>query len=124
MIKMVVQVWKRPDMSYEEFTPRWRGEHAALVREKAQAMGFLKYVQSHKKPSAEIAAFAESRGWKTPPDGLAEVWWESEESMQAAMGSPEGQEASQILAEDEKQFIDMKMISAFLAEEHSIFDFT
>lgn len=124
MIKMVVEVWKKDGMSDEAFSRRWLNEHGALVRRLAGAMGFLRYVQSHKLPSPEIDAFAAGRGWKRPPDGLTEVWWESEAAMQAAMSSPEGQAASAELAIDEAQFIESSKISAFLATEEVIFDFT
>lgn len=123
MIKMVVEVWKKPGMTDEQFARRWLGEHGALVRKHGRAMGFMRYIQSHKVPSPEIQAFSDGRGWKRPPDGLTEVWWESMESMQAAMASAEGMEASRILQEDEEKFIDAPKISAFLAQEEVIFDY-
>lgn len=124
MIKMVVEVWKKPEMTDEQFARRWLVEHGALVRANAKAMGFVRYVQSHKRVSPEIDAFAQGRGWKRPPDGLTEVWWESEDAMQAALSSPEGIEASGVLQADEEQFIDAPRISAFLADEETIFDYT
>lgn len=123
MIKMVVEVWRKPGMSDEAFYRRWLVDHGNLVRKHAKAMGFLRYVQSHKQPSPEIEAFAAGRGWKPAPDGLTEVWWESEAAMQAAMNSPEGIAASAILAADEKEFIDPPKISAYLATEEEIFNF-
>ncbi|MET0546960.1 MAG: EthD domain-containing protein [Caulobacterales bacterium] len=123
MIKMVVEVWKRPDMTDEQFSRRWLVEHGALVKKHAKAMGFVKYIQSHKVPSPAIDAFAEGRGWKQAPDGLTEVWWESMDSMNAAMGSPAGQAASAALEIDEKEFVDARKLSAFLAVEEVIFDF-
>ena len=124
MIKMVVEVWRKAGMMQEAFEKRWLVEHGALVKQHAKAMGFLRYVQSHKLPSPEIEAFAKGRGWKTPPDGLTEVWWESMESMNNAMTSAAGQSASAILAADEIQFIESSKISAFLSVEKTIFDFT
>ncbi|MCB1668183.1 MAG: EthD domain-containing protein [Porticoccaceae bacterium] len=123
MIKMVVDVWKKPEMTDEQFKRRWLVEHGTLVKEHARAMGFVKYIQSHKIPSPEIEAFAAERGWQRPADGLTEVWWESMDAMQAAMSSSEGQKASAILQQDEEQFIDVKKISAYLAEEKVIFDY-
>lgn len=124
MIKMVVEVWRRPDMSFEDFTQRWLGAHGALVKQHARAMGFVRYVQSHKQASEAIEAFADGRGWKAPPDGLTEVWWESAEAMNAALSAPEGQQASAALEADEIQFCDGRRMSAFLAVEETIFDFT
>src|SRR3546814_12614340 len=103
MIKMVVEVWKKDGMTDAAFTRRWLVEHGALVKQHANAMGFVRYIQSHKQPSPAIEAFAAGRGWKRPPDGLTEVWWESGEAMNAALGSPAGQAASAALAADEVQ---------------------
>jgi uncharacterized protein (TIGR02118 family) len=124
MIKMVVNVYRKPGMTREAFDARWLVQHGDLVRKHAKAMGFLRYVQSHNLPSAEIAAFAASRGWDQPSDGVAEVWWESLQSMQAAMATAEGQSASKELQEDEEQFVDCARISAFLSEDSVIFDHT
>lgn len=122
MIKMVVNVYRKPGMTREAFDKRWLVEHGALVRRHAKAMGFVRYVQNHNLPSAEIAAFAASRGWNDPSDGVAEVWWESLEAMQAAMATAEAQRASQELREDEEQFVDATRMSAFLSEDSVIFD--
>jgi EthD domain len=124
MIKMVVEVWKNPDLTDAQFAHRWLVEHGVLVKKNALAMGFVRYIQSHKLPSAAIEAFAQGRGWKSPPDGLTEVWWESEDSMNAALASSAGQAASAELEADEIQFCDNRKISAFLAVEEVIFDFT
>jgi hypothetical protein len=124
MIKMVVEVWKRPDMTDAQFRERWLGAHGALVREHGPAMGFVRYIQSHKIPAPAIESFASERGWKPAPDGITEVWWDSEDAMNAAMGSPAGVAASAILEADEKHFCDTRKLSAFLAAEEVIFDFT
>ena len=122
MIKMVVQVWKKEGMTDEEFRLRWLNEHGDLVRKHAKAMGFVRYIQSHKIISPEIQSFSESRGWRTPPDGLSELWWKDYESMRHAVNSPEGIEASRILSIDEAEFVDMSNVSAFLSVEKVIFD--
>lgn len=124
MIKMIVEVWKKDGMTDEAFAERWLVQHGALVKKHAKAMGFLRYIQSHKRPSPEIEAFAEGRGWKPAPDGLTEVWWESEAAMHTALASPEGVAASAELAEDEVHFTEASKLSAFLADEEVIFDFT
>jgi hypothetical protein len=124
MIKMVVEVWKKDGMTDEAFAKRWLVEHGALVKKNAPAMGFVRYIQSHKIQSPAITAFGEGRGWKGPPDGLTEVWWESEAAMNAALSSAAGEAASAELAEDEVKFTDARKLSAFLATEEVIFDFT
>jgi uncharacterized protein (TIGR02118 family) len=124
MLKMVVINFRKPGMTLEEFTRYWRTTHADLVRKHGRAMGFKKYVQSHLVPSPDMDAFAKARGWAASPDGLTEVWWESLEAMQAAMGSPAGQAASAILQADEPNLINPSQISAFLSSEYVVFDDT
>jgi hypothetical protein len=51
-------------------------------------------------------------------DGVAEVWFESEEDLMEAMSSPEGQELGAALLEDEGNFIDHSKSSAFIVREH------
>jgi hypothetical protein len=53
-------------------------------------------------------------------DGVAEVWFESEEDLVAAMSSPEGEKLSAALLEDEGNFINHSKSSAFIVEEHEL----
>ncbi|MCP5378827.1 MAG: EthD domain-containing protein [Novosphingobium sp.] len=122
MIKMVVNVYRKPGMSKEEFDRYWLEDHGALVRRLGKAMGFVRYVQSHNIPDPDIEAFRVGRGWDEPSDGITEVWWESRESMEAALASEEGQRASQLLYEDEQKFVDAARSSAFLSKDDVIFD--
>ena len=53
-------------------------------------------------------------------DGVAEVWFESEEELIEVMSSPEGQKISEILLDDENNFIDHERSTAFIANEHEL----
>ena len=53
-------------------------------------------------------------------DGVAEVWFESEEEMMEAMGSPEGQKLVAALLEEEGKFVDHSRSSAFIVREHEL----
>lgn len=121
MIKMVAVAWRKPGMTREEFTARWRDEHAPLVEKYKEAMGFSHYRQNHYVESPEIEAFAASRNWASPPDGVAELFWESEEALQKTFKSEAAAEASAILAADEAEFVDMSRTMAYLAREHDVF---
>ena len=50
-------------------------------------------------------------------DGVAEVWFESEQDMMEAMSSPEFQELGTALMEDENNFIDHSKSTAFIVKE-------
>lgn len=51
-------------------------------------------------------------------DGVAEVWFESEQDLMEGMSSPEGQKLGDALLEDEGNFIDHSRSCAFIVEEH------
>jgi hypothetical protein len=51
-------------------------------------------------------------------DGVAEVWFDSEEALMEGMSWPEGQKLGAALLEDEGKFIDHAKSTAFIVEEH------
>lgn len=122
MIKMLCQVPRKQGMSEAEFYPRYLRGHGGLVRHHAQAMAFLRYVQAHRIDVPEMAGFSAGCSWREPLDGQSELWWESWDSMEAALGSPEGMRASTILEDDEQAFTDTGNVSGFIAQEEVVLD--
>ena len=119
MIKLVFTLCRRPGMTREEFQHYWRESHGPLVRERAQALGIRRYVQTHTLDSPLNEAMRASRG--SDPnifDGVAELWWDSAESFGAGASTPEGRQAARELYEDEKRFIAFSRSTAFVAQEH------
>jgi len=124
MVKLVYVVRARPDISSEEFHRYWREEHGPKVASVAEALRARRYVQSHTLASPINEALIEGRGPMVPAfEGITEVWWDSVEELMAALGTPEGQAAGAMLAEDEARFIDFARSSVFLTEEHEVFNF-
>jgi len=117
MIKFVMCLTRHPDMSRADFKDYWMNKHGPFFMENADAMGAKKYVQSHTLDTPLNAGLRESRGMLPDYDGVAEVWFESEEALMAGMSSPEGQKLGALLLEDEKNFIDHSKSSAFIVEE-------
>ena len=85
-------------------------KHADIMRAK-------KYVQSHTLSSPLNDGMRQSRGMLEAFDGVAEVWFDSEQDLLEAMGSEEMQELSGKLIEDENNFIDHSRSSAFIVED-------
>ena len=77
-------------------------------------------MQSHTLDSPLNEGLRDSRGMLPEYDGVAEVWFDSEEDLVEAMSSPEGQRLSAALLEDEGNFIDHSKSSAFLVREHEL----
>ncbi len=121
MIKLVYCIRRRPEVSPDAFRKHWLEVHAPKVKQFAQALRAHRYVQSHTLDSVLNEALRGSRGASPPYDGITEVWWESEEDLQAAMQTEAGAEAGRALLEDERNFIHLEASSLYLTEEHEIF---
>jgi uncharacterized protein (TIGR02118 family) len=122
MLKFVYCVRRRPELSPEAFRKYWLENHGPLVRKFAEALRAKKYVQSHTLDTPFNALAQQPRGCGPAYDGITEVWWNSAEDLAAALSTPEGQQANQILAEDEARFCDLPRSTVFFTEEHTIFD--
>ena len=120
MIKLVFCINRKPDVSAEEFHRYWLEEHAPLVRSVQDVLAIRRYVQSHTIDTPVNGILQASRQTTGSYDGVAELWWDSIESLAAATASPEGQAAAAKLLEDEGRFIDFPSAAIFLTEEHEI----
>ena len=105
-------------MTREEFKDYWMHKHGPFFMNNADAMGAKKYVQSHTIDTPLNEGLRTSRGMLPEYDGIAEVWFESEEALMEGMSSPEGQKLGAALLEDERNFIDHSKSSAFIVVEH------
>ncbi len=119
MIKFVMCLTRHPDMSREEFRDYWSSRHGPFFMQNADAMGARKYVQSHTLDTPLNEGLRESRGMQPEYDGVAEVWFDSEEALVEGMSSPEGQQLGAALLEDERKFIDHTRSAAFIVEEQT-----
>ena len=117
MIKLVMCLTRHPDMTREEFKDYWMNRHGPFFMANAGTMRVKKYVQSHTVDTPLNEGLRSSRGMLPEYDGVAEVWFESEQQLMEAMSSPEGQQLSAALLEDEGNFIDHSKSSAFIVEE-------
>jgi len=120
MVKLVFVLRRRPELSREEFQAYWREKHAPLVAGHAATLGIKRYVQTHTLDAPFNDLLKASRGGPDAYDGVAELWWESLDTLAAGSSSPEGQLAAAELLEDEAKFIDLANSPLWLAEEHQI----
>jgi uncharacterized protein (TIGR02118 family) len=124
MIKLTYCLHRKPEMSREEFQAYWRGTHAPLVKAAQQALGIRRYIQQHTVDSPIGAANNEGRGIPYGDgedyDGVAELWFDSEEAVAAAVASEEGQKHARILFEDEANFIDFPRSRSFITHANEV----
>ena len=117
MIKLVMCLTRHPRLSRAEFLDYWENRHAPFFMQKAEAMGARRYVQSQTLDSPLNEGFRSSRGMLPEHDGVAEVWFDSEEALMAVMSSPEGEEIGAALHANEQNFIDHARSHAYLVRE-------
>ena len=120
MIKFVMCITRHPDMSREEFNDYWINKHGPFFMKNADAMRARKYVQSQTVDTPLNEGLRSSRGMLPEFDGVAEVWFESEEELMQGMSSPEGQKLGAALLEDERNFIDHSKSTAFIVKEYEL----
>lgn len=124
MLKLTYCLMRKPGLSREEFQRYWRENHAPLVAAAREALGIRRYVQCHTVESPIVGATAQGRGMAHPPetdfDGIAELWFDSEEAVAAATATEEGLRHARILAEDEAQFIDFSRSRIMMTRENVV----
>ena len=99
--KAIFMLYRRPDMSGDEFRDYWRNTHGPIV---AKMPRLKKYVQNQALMTEE---------GEPPVAGIAEVYFDSVEDMQDALSSPEGKAA---LA-DLPNFTDAEKTTTVIVEE-------
>ncbi len=117
MIKFVMCLHRNPSLTRAEFLDYWQNKHAPLFNSFADTHNAKRYVQDHTLESPMNEFLRESRGMVEAYDGIAHVWFESEQAFVDAMSSEAGQKLGAILHEDESTFIDHARSTAFLAKE-------
>jgi uncharacterized protein (TIGR02118 family) len=119
MIRLVFLLRRRPELSLADFSAYWRDTHGPLVASHQQHLGILRYTQSHRLDDDSHERLAAARGgMEEPYDGVAELWWHSEEAVAAAGASEAGRRAGAELLADEARFIDLPRSPLWLAYEH------
>ena len=120
MIKFVMCLTRHPGMTREEFRDYWENKHGPFFMKNADTMGAKRYVQSLTLNTPLNEGLRASRGMLPEFDGVAEVWFDSEEALVAGMSTPEGQELSAALLKDEGNFVDHSKSSACIVEEREL----
>jgi uncharacterized protein (TIGR02118 family) len=121
VLKLTFCLRRLPKLSLGEFQDYWLNKHGRLVRSLQPALGMVRYVQVHRLDGDLADGMRRVRGAPEPYDGVAELWWQSEETFRAARKNPEAREAGRLLLEDEAKFIDLARSPLWLNREHVVY---
>lgn len=105
MLKVMIFLSRRPELSAEEFEQHLRTTHAPLV---AQLPGLRRLVVNRAQP--------DPGGAPLPWDAIAEDWFDSPEAMQAALASPQGQAVNA----DAATFLDLSKLQFLPVQDEEI----
>ena len=104
--KLMFIVYRRADITHEQFAARWGDrQHLSLVEKTPDLIR-----HSHNETLHVLSG--------SGPDGIGELWYPSEASMNAALASPEFAAA----VEDGKRFADMDKTYAIVVREQWMID--
>lgn len=102
--KLIFICHKRPELDAKQFAGEWAGaRHAAIVE---NIPGLTRYLHNYVGPSDNPDA----------PDGIGELWFDTDEALEEAASSPEMAAA----VDDAKRFLDMDRTYAVPVNEATI----
>jgi uncharacterized protein (TIGR02118 family) len=120
MIKITFCLQRLPHLSHDGFLRYWHDHHAPLVRKHQKVLRIVRYVQLHADLGELSERLRRFRSAPGPFDGVAELWYESRESLATLGKDAAAQNASRELLEDEKRFIDLARSPIWTGEEKLI----
>ena len=105
MVKIVLLLYRRPDLTVDDFRRYWHQTHRPLLE---RLPGLRRLVLNDVLPGPDGGAGA--------CDGIAEDWFDSLEAMQAAFASPEAQAVSA----DVVNFLDLSRFQMLMVAEQEV----
>lgn len=119
MIRLVFVLRRKPELTRDAFQDYWRNQHGPLVASFQNTLGIHRYVQTHTMNDPANEAAQKARGEMEPEyDGVAELWWESEQELTKRLQENTAQKAGAALLEDERKFIDLTNSPLWFAYEY------
>jgi|SRR5215831_1185175 len=120
MIKIAFCLRRLSQLSPEEFQQYWLEVHGPLVRKHQKVLRIVRYVQFHSTCGPLTERLRAFRNSPEPYDGIAEIWYESRESLATLGKDANARRASRELLEDEKRFVDLARSPIWSGEERKV----
>lgn len=120
MIKLVALLRRLPTLSREEFQEYWLNQHAPLWLTYKNTLKATEYHQHHTVSTPIDAGLKEGRGDIEPYDGIAEICWDSLETVEVALSHPDAETMFKTLLEDEQKFVDWTRSTVWFCKTHTL----
>lgn len=109
MVKYTILVTRKAGLTWEEYDAYWKNYHGTVVKSVPEFIRHVrKYVQCH------LVKGAMPLGAAGAYDGIAELWFDSVEELQAAFNEPR---YLAIIRPDELKFVELEKCMSFITEE-------
>lgn len=118
MLKAIVLLKRRSDMSREDFIDYYENKHVPLVRQLLPTIGHYSrnYLDLDISPKQHESV---SEVTAPPPyfDVITEIWFEGQSAYDQFVADLLDPEVSRRLQQDEANFLDRRVIQTFMADE-------
>jgi uncharacterized protein (TIGR02118 family) len=112
MLKVDILVYRRPDLTHEQFVEHWRNIHVQLFSSQPVVKQYVRrYIQSRTitNPPYDVKV--------ADYDGIAQLWFDDIEGFRGVLISMNYMD---VILVDEQKFIDPKRVEFLFSEETSI----
>jgi uncharacterized protein (TIGR02118 family) len=112
MVKLIAMLHRSPEMTFEEFVAHWRDRHGPLIANTpALARHIVRYEQHPRHDRANALSGTEG------VDGVAVQWMDSIDDFVGFISEPE---YAELIAPDERRFLDMSKVTYVICEEPNV----
>jgi uncharacterized protein (TIGR02118 family) len=109
MLKVDILVYRRPDLTHEQFIEHWRDVHARLFSSQpAVKQHVRRYIQSRTVPNPPAGVRVADY------DGIAQLWFDDIEGFYGVFSS---KNYTDVIRVDEQKFTDPKRVEFLFSEE-------
>lgn len=122
MIKLILCVKRKPEVSLLQFREHWKG-YQELAVELAKALGAARFSSCLTLAVEENVQMMEARDAVEPYDAVVEMGWRTAVEFKAAINSPAAKEGIRRLRRQQAAFLDMPASPLFFVSEEIRLDF-
>lgn len=115
MLKAIVLLKRRADITVDQFMDHYENRHVPLVREVLPSIG--KYVRNYLDTKSVSAGRQEGDAPSPYFDVITELWFQDDAAYQDFIDALADPEVSRRLQEDEERFLDRSIVQTYAVEE-------